>query len=164
MKKLEQKKCPNCGYKNIELAKKCTKCHYRLDTDTKSCPRCGKVQSLNVVKCSCGFSFNKKKKGLLWNLFISISIMGLLFIVSIFNEGLVTKFSFGIKVLLGFFVFVLFVKTLTHASDSVVNYDAEDEIIETQQPLIKMKNLSNIAVIVGAIIIIIFLIYYYFFR
>jgi hypothetical protein len=164
MTELEQIKCPKCGYKNIKISKRCTKCRYQLDDTKKSCPRCGRRVEQNSSKCECGFKFTKKRRSVLGNLLLSIFVMVLLIIVSTINKGYVEHFSLGIKVVLGFCVFVIIVRTLNNAEDEKISYSAEEEIVDKHKTILRMKMASNIAIIIGAIGVAAFLIYYYLFR
>ena len=158
--------CPNCGFRNINGTRKCSKCRKDIDTLRKSCPKCGKINYNNVKYCvSCKFDFTKKRRSVLFNLIISLLIVGVLFLLVFFGkEGFVSKFNVGLKVLAGFSVFVLFVKTFTYGDKHIINYSAEEEIVEKQKKLISMKKWCNIAIIVGGILAFAFLVYYYIFR
>ena len=60
-------------------------------------------------------------------LFIEIIIMfSLLLLAKKFfgKEGIVEKFSFGLRVIAGFGIFVLFVKMFTFGSEDTINYSA----------------------------------------
>jgi hypothetical protein len=91
--------------------------------------------------------------------------MGLLCLLVVFGkERIVEKFSLGLKVLSGFVIFVIFVKSLTYGEKDKIKYSAEEEILGEQKNLYIMKRWSNIAVIIGGILVLGFLIYYYFIR
>lgn len=158
--------CPNCGFKNIKGTRKCSKCRKDIDTLRKSCPNCGKINYNNVKNCvSCKFDFTKKRRSIWFNLIISLLIVGILCLLVFFGkEGFVSKFNVGLKVLAGFSVFVLFVKTLTYGDKHIINYSAEEEIVEKHKKLINMKKWCNIAIIIGGILVFAFLVYYYIFR
>lgn len=164
MKELEQEKCPNCGFMNIKLTKKCTKCNYDLDEHNKSCPRCGRIQPNSYKKCECGFSFSRKKRSIIGNLIITLVIMALLLVVFNLNNSLFDKFSFGLKVVLVFGIVVMVIKTFTKVDEDAIAYSAEAEMAEHHKSIYKMKKISNIAIIIGAIAIAVFLICYYVFK
>jgi len=166
MEKNVKIKCPSCGFLNIKGTKKCSKCKRDIDSFRKSCPRCGKINSNNVKLCiRCKYDFTKKKRTIWFNLFFSLLLMGLLCLLVVFGkERIVEKFSLGLKVLSGFVIFVIFVKSLTYGEKDKIKYSAEEEILGEQKNLHIMKRWSNIAVIIGGILVLGFLIYYYFIR
>ncbi len=166
MEKKEYVKCPRCGFENIKGTKKCSKCKKDIDSIRKSCPKCGKINANNVKRCgNCKYDFAKKKRSIWFNLLISILIIGILcLLVYLDKEGLVKKFSLALKVLAGFSVFVIFIKFLTYGKNDIINYTAEDEILDNQKSLNIMRRWSNIAIIMGGLLVLGFLIYYYFIR
>lgn len=166
MEKKEQMKCPYCGFTNIKGTRKCYKCRKDIDSYRKSCPKCGKVNSNNVKLCvRCKYDFTKKKRTIWFNLIISVLLVIFLCLLVYFDkEGIVKNFSMALKVLAGFAIFVVFVKTLTYGEKDKINYSAEDEILDDHKIFNIMRRWSNLAIVVGAIIILVFLIYYYIFR
>lgn len=166
MEKQEQIKCPHCGFKNIKGTRKCSKCRKDIDNLRKSCPKCGKINYNNVKLCvRCKYDFTKKKRTIWFNLLISLLLVGILCLLVYFDkEGIVKKFSLALKVLAGFAIFVVFVKTLTYGEKDKISYSAEEEIIEDHKTFNIMKRWSNIAIIIGGILVLGFLIYYYFIR
>lgn len=163
---MDKIKCNNCGFINIKGTRICTKCGTNIDVYKKSCPRCGKVNSNNVKRCvRCNFDFMKKKKTIWFYLLISCFIMLLLFLLGQFiSENAFNKFSLALKVLAGFMVFVVLVRTLTYGSKDKINYSAEEEIVEDHKGFDRMKKFSNLTIIVGGILVIVYLIYYYFIK
>lgn len=49
-------------------------------------------------------------------------------------------------------------------SKQVVNYSAEEEMQDNNDAIVKMKKISNIAIVIGGILVLGFLIYYYFIK
>lgn len=163
MRDIEQIKCPKCGYKNIKMTRKCTRCHYKLDLDNKSCPKCGRINLESIEKCECGFNFNKKKRSLFYNMIISLIVMIIMLLLYKFG-GFSDKYNIALKVIVLFAVFVVIVKTFSNVKGEEISYSAETEMIENLNSAKKMKLISNISIIVGAILVVCFLIYYYIFR
>lgn len=166
MNKKEQVKCPYCGFINIKGTRKCSKCKKNIDTLRKSCPKCGKINYNNVKLCvRCKYDFSKKNRPIVVNFIVSLLLIVVLSLLVFFDkEGIVEKFSLLLKVLAGFFIFILIVKVFTYGEKDILNYSAEEEIVDNHKRFINMKKWSNIAIIIGGILILIFLIYYYFIR
>ncbi len=166
MDKKNQIKCPHCGFLNIKGTRKCSKCKRDIDNLRKSCPKCGKINYNNVKLCvRCKYDFTKKRKSIWFNLLISVLLVIVLCLLVYFDkEGIVQKFSLLLKVLAGFGIFVVFVKTLTYGEKDKINYSAEEEIVENHKLFHNMKRWSNIAIVIGGILVLGFLIYYYFIR
>ena len=166
MEKQEQIKCPYCGFKNIKGTRKCSKCRRDIDNLRKSCPKCGKINYNNVKLCvRCKYDFTKKKRTIWFNFLISLVLVGVLCLLVYFDKvGIVKKVNLALKVLAGFAIFVVFVKTLIYGEKDKINYSAEEEIVERQKNLNIMKKWCNVAIVIGAILVLSFLIYYYFIR
>lgn len=166
MAKKEIMICPYCGFENIKGTRRCSKCRKDIDNLRKSCPRCGKINYNNVKYCiRCKYDFTKKKRTIWFNLLISLLLIAVLSLLVFFGkEEIVQKFSLALKVLSGFIIFVIFVRTLTYGEKDKIKYSAEEEIVDDQKNLSIMKRWSNIAIILGGIIVLGFLIYYYFIR
>lgn len=166
MEKAELIKCPRCGFKNIKGTKKCTKCRTNIDTLRKSCPKCGKINPSDIKRCvTCKFDFTKKARSIWGNLIISgLLVVVLCALVFFGKESVVEKFDFGLRVLAGFLVFVLIIKTFTYGEKHKINYSAEEELVDGNKGLNAMKAWSNLIVIIGFIFVLGFLIYYYVFR
>lgn len=166
MKRNEVTKCPYCGFLNIKGTRKCSKCRKDIDNLRKSCPKCGKINYNNVKLCvRCKYDFTSKKRTIWFNLIISIFLVAILSLLVFFDkEGIVQKFNLALKVIAGFIIFVIFVKTLTYGEKDKIKYSAEEEIVDEHKNLNVMKRWSNVAIVLGGILVLGFLIYYYFIR
>ena len=166
MEKKQLIKCPKCGFNNIIGTRKCSKCKTHIDDNRKVCPKCGKVNFAKVKKCTtCKFDFTKKRRTVWANLVISLLIIIILSLLVFFGkEGIVEKFSFGLRVIAGFGIFVLFVQKFTFGSEDTINYSAEEEMFDDRKGFAIMKRWSNRAIFIGAILVFLFLVYYYFIR
>lgn len=162
----KQVKCPKCGFMNIKGTKKCTKCHHSIDSLRKSCPKCGKINSSSVRYCiDCKYDFEKKRRSIWFNIVISVFIVIVLCLLVFFGkESIVKKFNLGLSVLAGFALFVLLIRMFFSDSKQVVNYSAEEEMQDNNDAIVKMKKISNIAIVIGGILVLGFLIYYYFIK
>ncbi len=166
MEQIKKVKCKNCGFINIKGTITCSRCHANIDTERKSCPRCGKVNSNNVKKCvNCRYDFTKKRKSIWFNLFLTSLIVGIMIVLVYFGkENWVDKFSLGLKVIAGFFLFSIVVNIFTYGSRDVINYSAEEEMIDKHKKFEKMKRFSTVAIVIGAVLVVGFLIFYYVIR
>ena len=165
MDNMEKVKCSKCGFMNLKGTRTCSKCHTNIESYKKSCPKCGKVNSNNVKRCvNCNFDFMKKRSNF-GSFIISLGLVIILMVLVYFDkESIVEKFSFALKVLAGFMVFLLIVNTITYGSKEKINYSAEDEMIDKHKKLNNMKKRSKAAIFVGIIISAIILVIYYFTR
>lgn len=167
MKDIKKIKCSKCGFSNVLGTKKCVKCKTKLEIPTKSCPKCAKINKKDVNKCvSCGYKFNGRKRGMLANLIISLVIVGILiFLVVLEHNGVVSSITKGLKVLSLLFVVYIVYSSLSYGSKEIANYEsAEKDLIKENKKFSKMKKISNIAVVIGALIVFAILIYFYFFK
>ncbi len=164
MKEIETIKCPKCGTMAIKGTKKCIKCHYNLNTEQKSCPKCAKRNDINNKKCdNCGFNFNRKPRSIIFNVIISILLVGALFIlVNLEYNGVVKSISLGFKIIAAIFVLFLIYSNINKGYKNIIKYDNHEEIgKEMTEKLDRMKKLSSALIIVaGAIIIIVLFVIY----
>jgi len=167
MQELKKIKCQKCGTSNIYGAKYCCKCQEKLKDGYKTCPRCAKKNHFKAEKCiNCGFKFAHQKsnsKSILINLFISIIIMLLLWLLVFLNKnGVVSNINKLLKILSSIMIIVLLISSINYNFKDKINYDNESEIKNKKEISSIMKYKSNIAIVIGSVIVLIILIYFYF--
>jgi len=96
---------------------------------------------------------------------IKMYICILIFLVVLEHNGVVSSITKGLKVLSLLFVVYIVYSSLSYGSKEIANYEsAEKDLIKENKKFSKMKKISNIAVVIGALIVFIILIYFYFFK
>lgn len=157
--KLKTKKCLTCGKENVEGTKKYLFCQTELEK-RKSCPRCAKWNPFDSKMCShCGYSFVKKNKNLLKNLFFSILLVGILFLFVFLHK---LQFVFGIQLVLKIGAFLLFIgiviSIFTYGEKEKVSYSAEEKIVKKN--LSSFKKFSFLVLGIGIVIFICIILYF----
>lgn len=166
MKDMEVKKvkCSKCGFLNVSGTEVCVKCKTPLKK-TRSCPRCAKKNKIENDRCeNCGYKFGRKRGTILFNLIISLLLVGVLSLLVYFkHNGAVSNFSNGLKVLSGLFICLLLYGTINYGRKDINKFSAEEEFVDNDR-FDLLKKISNIAIIIGTIVVVCFLLYYYFIR
>ncbi len=136
-------KCPKCGFLNAYGTIRCSKCRTDLKI-YKSCPRCAKVNSVEVDRCvSCGYNFNRKEKGLLFNFILSVLLVVALFVVNYLDPSAFAGFTKNMKRVAVFVIIIILIATLTYGKKDIKKYSAEEQIIENQK-LIQFRKYTSI--------------------
>ncbi len=164
MEEIKKIKCKSCGYVNILGTKKCVRCKKRLEQVTKSCPKCAKKNILEVTRCvKCGYRFDKKKKSVLFNFLLSISLVIILFLLLFLDKkGLVGNLNKGFKVLACFLVLGIICSIFLYGRKDIVSYHKENEFVKEDKRINKLKIASNLAIILGGILVFVLLLYFLF--
>lgn len=164
MKDIEKIKCSKCGFLNVKGSSKCAKCG-NVIKNYVSCPKCAKKNKVNAKICvNCGYKFRQKKKSLLINLVISLLIVAFLFLLLTLEfTNVVSNITKGFKFISVILIFILLYTSINYGKKEITNYTAEEELIDDNKKVKKMKTFSNIMIVIGAIIVFVFLVYYCFY-
>ena len=157
--KLDEIKCPKCGFMNAYGSKKCYKCNTVL-RELKSCPKCAKKNDIAAKKCvSCGFDFSKKRRSVWFSLVISVLLMVFLFVcVKLGKKSIINGVGLGFRIVAVLIICSLIYVTFTYGKKEKINYAAEEEMATKNPVFNRMKLISSIAVVIGLIAAAVFII------
>ena len=153
-------KCPKCGYDNLAGGTKCGKCGSSLLTKQKiSCPKCATINSIEDKRCKkCGYRLNRKGH-LLFNLFLSILFVGLLFVLLYFDKiSWLTNINKGFKIFSLFVIVILVAGTLLFRRNDALDRNIP-ELKVVQANFRGLKFFSEISLTVLSIVLIVIAVY-----
>lgn len=151
--------CPKCKYKNILGSSKCAKCGYDFKSSIKSCPNCAKYNKIDADKCSCGYSFIKKKN-VINNFFITLFIIVIIVFLFINYIGIIdvdNKYiCYGIG---GLCLLILLLSYIIYGYKYKIPLDADMKIRENYTI---GRTISKVIIVLGFIIALCILGYVYY--
>lgn len=136
-------KCNRCGFENIYGTKKCLQCKTTLKTDLV-CPRCAKKNMTDSKRCvNCGYSFERKKGGIFFNLVISVLLVALLFIVNYFDSSIFSSLTKNMKRVAVVVIILIVIAILTYGRKEINHYSAEEQMMENSK-MMKFRKIFSI--------------------
>ena len=143
MKEVKVIKCNKCGFENVYGTKKCMKCKTALKTDLV-CPRCAKKNLSDAKHCvNCGYSFERKKGGILFNLILSILLVVSLLVVNHFDPDVFSGLTKNMKRVAVFVIIIILIATLTYGKKEINHYSAEEEMMKNSK-MMKVRKVTSI--------------------
>lgn len=154
-------KCPKCGFLNLVGTKKCSKCGTLLDK--KSCPKCGTYNNKDAKVCThCHFNFEKKQRGILFYLILTILFVLVLFVLDYFGRKYFTfKTLFILKTCAVVIFLVCYFLLFSSRQIANTDYNIENEIPDNVK-IRQLKKKGKIGIVVGIVLVIGILLYFLF--
>lgn len=138
---------------NKKSSKKFKNVNIKLSDNVKSCPNCAKVLPKEQDKCSCGYSFKKKSKGMLISLIICLVVMGALSLCVYLDVSFIKdNLKIIIYVLGGIGIFSVVYKSLFNGENEKISYSAEEKM--SKRTLSKFKKVSIVLILMGVVLLI----------